>query len=132
VSALSPALRSSLAAQLDALDASLAPVPPPAPRVFSTPPVPEAPTVTLPLSVALEAQGALYRYAAQLEAAAKATHGPTSDDVAAAYMRAGSASVALEAMNPLVEAARQENRRRHAEHREEWLRRQRTTRGGAA
>ncbi len=91
------------------------------PRLVDGPPAPEEPTVAVPLKVALEAQAALYQYAAQLEQAARRAAGD-SNDVAGAWYRASSASAALEALKPLVEAARQENRRRWAEHKAEWNR----------
>lgn len=119
----------ALASQLKAIEAKLSPAPIRVPRLVDGPPAPEEPTVVLPLKVVLEAQTALYQYAAQLAAAARATHGPTSDDVADAWTKASAAEVALEALRPLVEAARQENRRRWAEHKVEWdrLRREANT-----
>lgn len=108
---------------LKALEAALAPMTTPAsvrvPRLIDGPPAPEEPTVAIPLRVALEAQTALYHYAAQLEQAARRATGD-SNDLAGAWTAASAASTALEALRPLVEAARQENRRRWAEHKAEW------------
>jgi hypothetical protein len=119
MSALPSVRTAALAAQLKALEAQLSPAPVRAPRLIDGPPAPEEPTVVLPLRVALEAQTALYQYAAQLEQAARQATGD-SNDLAGAWYAASSASTALEALKPLVEAARQENRRRWAEHKAEW------------
>jgi hypothetical protein len=125
-------------ARLKALDAALATLTPQSvslvPRPVEGPPAPEEPMVAVPLRIALEAQAALYQRAAELRTAARATHGPTSDDVAGAWTRASNATLALEALTPLVEAARQENRRRWAEHKAEWdgLRREANAPGEAA
>lgn len=119
MSALPSFSATALAAQLKALEAKLSPAPVRVPRFVDGPPAPEEATVTVPLRVALEAQAALYQYAAQLEQAARQATGD-SNDRAGAWYRASSASTALEALTPLVEAARQENRRRWAEHKAEW------------
>lgn len=115
MSAIAPSLRTALAEQLAQMDAALAPAPPKPLRLFADRPGPVEPAVAVPIRVANEALTALRRYTEQLEAAARATHGPTSDDVAAAYDRWGSARIALEAFEPLVTEAVEENRRRHAE-----------------
>ena len=118
--------------RLKALEAALVSIDPPAaarvPRLVDGPPRPEEPTVTLPLRVAREAETALCRCAAQLEAAARACGGDTQDR-AGAWGRWSSAATALESLRPLVEAARQENRRRWAEHNTEWHRMRREANG---
>ncbi len=121
MSALPSFSATALAAQLKALEAKLSPAPIRVPRLVDGPPAPEEPTVAVPLKVALEAQTALYQYAAQLEQAARKATGD-SNDIAGAWYRASSASTALEALAPLVEAARQENRRRWDAHNQEWNR----------
>jgi hypothetical protein len=117
---MTPTLRSSLSAQLAALDAKLAPAPLRVLPMFTAQDPPEDPTVTVSLRVAGQIELALRMAARELSAAARATHGPSSEDVAAAHMRASDMQSALDAFEPLISAAVEENRRRRAE----WRRQQ--------
>ena len=114
------ALRSALVAQLAALDAQLAPAPLRVLPQLTVVPEPEDPTVTVSLRVAGQIELALRMAARELEAGARATHGPSSEDVAAAWMRASDMQAALDAFIPVISAAVEENRRRRAE----WRRQQ--------
>jgi len=107
------ALRSILTAQLASLDAQLAP--PLRVLPFKVVPEPEDPTVTVSLRAAVQIELALSMAARELQAGARATHGPSSEDVAAAWMRASDMQAALDTVAPLVSAAAEENRRRRAE-----------------
>lgn len=118
MSALPSALQSSLAGQLAALNAQLAPTPLRVLPPFKAVPPPEDPTVTVSLRVALEAVTALRSEAAGLKAAAMSGRGST-DDLAAAWYRYEGAQAALNALAPLVESAVEENTRRRAEWRRE-------------
>ena len=118
--------------QLKRLEAALAGIDPahapaPRPRLVDGPPAPEEPTVVVPLRVAVRAESALYQLEAQLKRAADACQGDT-EDRAGAWTHWSHVASALEALRPLVEAARQENRRRWAEHKAEWHRLRREAR----
>ena len=118
--------------RLKALEAALAGIDPahapaPRPRLVDGQQAPEEPTVAVPLNVAVRAEGALLQLEAQLKHAAEACQGDT-EDRAGVWTDWSHVASALETLRPLVEAARQENRRRWAEHKAEWHRLRREAR----
>lgn len=122
-SALQAALQARLEGQLAALDAQLATPPLPVLPPFTHEEPPPDPTVTISLPTAQEVLIALRERVRVLEAAAEATHGPTSEDVASVYFRAARARKALDELVPAERAACEENRRRRDEWRAENARR---------